>query len=177
MAGLCLVPIYWSGYDAFLDGLSSAIERTFRLEVHRRPPWFDPEVAYDAFRGQYNSTILLELLLSAPAAEAPRILGVTGVDLFVPVLTYVFGEAQLDGRAAIVSAHRLDPEVYGLPPDPAVLTARLEREAIHELGHTLGLVHCAAPRCVMRASTYAEDIDLKDAEFCTRCRRAIRGKE
>ena len=101
-------------------------------------------------------------------------IGVTAADLFVPVLTYVFGEAQLGGRAAVVSTHRLRPEAYGLPADDDLLTARAEKEALHELGHTYGLLHCPAPDCVMRASTYAEEIDLKPAALCERCLAAVR---
>jgi archaemetzincin len=63
--------------------------------------------------------------------------------------------------------------MYGLPPDPGLLAARLEKEAIHEVGHTLGLVHCTDGACVMHASTYVEEIDLKDAQFCASCRPAV----
>jgi archaemetzincin len=102
------------------------------------------------------------------------VVGVTAVDLFVPVLTYVFGEAQLGGRAVVVSTHRLRPEAYGLPADDELVAARTEKEALHELGHTWGLRHCHAPDCVMRASTYAEEIDLKPAALCDRCLAAVR---
>ena len=74
----------------------------------------------------------------------------------------------------MVSTYRLRNDLYGLPADERLLAARLEKEAIHELGHTYGLVHCADPVCVMRASTYVEEIDLKTADFCESCRRAVR---
>ncbi len=81
-------------------------------------------------------------LLQDTPPDVSRVLGVAGVDLFIPVLTYVFGEAQLGGRAAVVSLHRLDEEMYGLPPNPKRLFQRLVTEAVHELGHTYDLVHC-----------------------------------
>jgi archaemetzincin len=97
------------------------------------------------------------------------------VDLFNPVLTYVFGEAQLSARGAVVSSRRLRPEMYGLPENVPLLQARLETEAVHELGHTFGLLHCLEPTCVMHASSYVEEIDLKESRFCPGCLQVVRG--
>ena len=90
------------------------------------------------------------------------------------MLTYVFGEAQLDGRAAVVSTFRLDNQIYGLPANRNVLFDRLCKEAVHELGHTYNLVHCHRHPCVMMSSTYVDGIDLKSDRFCDDCRDAIR---
>lgn len=177
MSGLTLVPIYLAEGRSLLADLARRLEETFRTAVEVRPPWFDPERSFDPSRGQYNSTLLLAQLLGGPNPPAGRVLGVTIVDLFIPVLSYVFGEAQLPGRAAIISLIRLTPELYGLPPDEELLTARAEKEAIHELGHTFGLVHCRQPGCVMRSSTYVEDIDLKTERFCDDCLEIVEGAE
>jgi len=93
--------------------------------------------------------------------------------LFVPVLTFVFGEAQLDGNCATVSFARLREEAYGLPAHEDVLRERLLKEAIHELGHTFGLRHCADWRCVMTSSHAVERLDVKSAEFCGECRKRV----
>ncbi len=123
----------------------------------------------DESRGQYNSTeIIVELLRCYPLANA-KIAGITSVDLFVPVLTYVFGEAQLDGPACVVSTFRLDDTIYGLAPDPASFFERTLKETVHELGHTYGLLHCRNFNCAMHTSTTAEDIDLKAATLCDDC--------
>lgn len=170
MTGIVLVPIYLSGSRSVLLHLPQRLGESFRARVEVRLPWFDPESCFDSTRGQYNSTLLLARLQEAASAgSSQRVLGLTGVDLFIPVLSYVFGEAQLPGRAAVVSLHRLAPELYGLPKDDARLIERTEKVAIHELGHTFGLVHCRQARCVMRSSTYVEDIDLKTDEFCDDC--------
>ena len=112
----------------------------------------------------------MERLQTHSSADA-RVLGVTEADMFIPVLTFVFGEAQLGGRAAVVSTYRLRNEVYGLQPDPRLLEERLLKEAMHELGHTFGLLHCHHTECVMQASTYAESVDLKPAAYCGSCRK------
>ncbi|HJW13802.1 MAG TPA: archaemetzincin family Zn-dependent metalloprotease [Thermoanaerobaculia bacterium] len=176
MIGIDIVPMYFNDRDETLRRLGAALERDFRTTVRYRNPWFDPEAAFDSSRGQYRASLLLKALLSDPHEEpATRVLGVTGVDLFTPVLTYVFGEAQLGGRAAVVSSHRLRNEVYGLPPDERLLFERLHKESVHELGHTFGLLHCPNPACVMRASSYAEEIELKAARFCDGCRAIVVG--
>jgi len=169
---LALIPFYCGARTALLPWLASELEAAFGLTVEQTAPAFDPELGYDASRGQFNSRTLLGLLLRHhPGPE--KLLAVTDVDLFIPVLTFVFGEAQLGGRAAVVSSHRLAPERYGLKPDPALLRTRLIREAIHELGHTFALVHCRDSRCVMSSSPQVEGIDLKSSRFCLHCRAAL----
>jgi archaemetzincin len=169
-----LVPFFLGEHSDLIPGLAARLSEAFGVTVDQRPPRFDPELAYDVSRGQYNSRILLGQLLRDRRPPSARVLGVTGVDLFIPVLTFVFGEAQLDGAAAVVSTHRLASERYGLPPAPELLRQRLLKEAVHEVGHTCGLVHCHAARCVMTSSTYVEEIDLKGERFCARCLAEVR---
>jgi len=175
MAGiLFLVPIYLAGEPRLLRQLGVSLGATFGLTVEVHPPWFDPELAFAPERGQYHSTMLLEQLQAGPgSAPAERVLGVTSVDLFIPVLSYVFGEAEVGGRSAVISLARLSPEAYGLPASPERVIERAIKEAHHELGHTRGLLHCQSPACVMRSSTYVEEIDLKPAWFCPRCRALL----
>jgi len=104
-----------------------------------------------------------------------RLLAVTDADLYIPILTFVFGEAQLGGKCALVSTHRLRQEFYGLPPDRDLLMERLLKESVHELGHTVELTHCDDYRCVMAASHAVEWIDLKDSTFCPECEARVVG--
>ena len=140
----------------------------------------DVQTFYDAHRGQYNSTAILKYIKECYSNNNPKnqnhlhsktYLAVTAEDLFIPVLTYVFGEAELGGNVAVVSSYRLLNERYGLPPSHDRLIERLTKEAVHELGHVFGLVHCSLQECVMHSSTYAEDIDLKGSTFCRECAR------
>jgi len=137
------------------------------VEVVR--PLVPVDDAFDARRHQYDSSGLLEALGRDPPGRGDRVIGVTDRDLFVPILTFVFGEARLGGETAIASLYRLRNEFYGLPPDGGAVVDRLVKECVHELGHTFGLIHCEDYGCVMHGSTSVEEIDLKGSSFCVRC--------
>jgi archaemetzincin len=152
-----------------LEHLAASLARVFLTPCQIRPEVFDPSFALDAARQQCYSTAILQRLERAGDPDA-RILGVTACDLYVPVLTFVFGEAQLDGNCAVVSTARLREEFYGLPRQDALMRERLVKEAAHELGHTFGLRHCTDWRCVMSSSHAVERLDVKTADFCGQCR-------
>jgi archaemetzincin len=156
-----------------LDDLAAELASRLRLSCHVQTAPLDAAFAYEQKRNQYYSTAILKHLLGVGPPK-DRILGVTELDLFVPVLTFVFGEAQLAGRAALVSTHRLTEEFYGLPRQFETFRQRLVKEAVHELGHTFGLRHCSDWRCVMTSSNGVERLDIKSADFCTSCARAVR---
>jgi archaemetzincin len=142
-----------------------AFGRPARVMVEAMPPDF----AYDAVRRQYHSTQLIERLEQRIVTGEPKILGVTEADLFIPIFTFVFGEARLSGRVAVMSVARLRPEFYGRPADRRLLYQRAEKEALHELGHVLGLVHCPDFACVMHFAKGVEEVDVKSERFCARC--------
>lgn len=156
-----------------LDQLSAGLASALKVSCRVVTEVFDASFAFDSFRGQTYSTAVLARLAEAPIGDGDIMLGVCEADLYVPVLTFVFGEAQYPGRAAIISAARLHEEFYGLPPDPVKLNERLLKEAIHEIGHTRGLGHCDDWNCVMVSSHRVERLDLKSAQFCSRCRKKL----
>lgn len=156
-----------------LPELAGGLKREFSLPCEILPSEPDPLFAFNLTRRQYLSTEILAFMTRRKVPDNCRLLGLTLVDLYIPILTYVFGEAQLKGKCALVSTHRLHQEFYGLPADPALLRERLLKESIHELGHTLTLSHCEDYRCVMSASHGVEWIDLKSGHFCSACRSAI----
>jgi archaemetzincin len=155
--------------------LGSAIEEFLPCRATFAGARLIPEFAFDFQRRQYWSTPILERLEAMRPAAADRVLGVAEVDLFIPILTFVFGEALLNRPPALISLHRLRPSFYGLPDDPGLTLERARREAVHELGHTFGLVHCPDYACVMHASRVADEIDLKGPGFCRACAAALPG--
>ncbi len=155
--------------DSLLASLGAAIETEFGAGWEVLPGKLDPAPSLHPERQQYLSTDLLSRMQAYLTPNSGRLLGVTSLDLYIPILTFVFGEAQMDGPCAVVSTHRLRQEFYGLPADPALLQVRLVKEAVHELGHTLGLVHCDDYECAMAASHTVELIDLKGSNLCRDC--------
>lgn len=156
-----------------LAELSTGLKGEFSVPCEILPPEPDPEFAFNLTRRQYLSTEILATMTRRTTPDTWRLLGVTMLDLYIPILTFVFGEAQLNGKCALVSSHRLHQQFYGLPADPLLLRDRLLKESIHELGHTFTLSHCDDYQCVMSASHGVEWIDLKTSRFCGACRSSI----
>jgi len=153
----------------FLDDLAAELARIYQVSCHVHEEPFSADFAYDPVRGQYHSTAILQRLQAFSDDPETWFLGITDVDIYIPILTFVFGEAQLNGRCALVSLHRLHEEFYGLPPNPKLLAERAVKEAVHELGHVLGLRHCHDWRCVMTSTHDVERLDLKSEEYCAAC--------
>jgi len=169
MSSILIVPIGKIS-NSHLHLLKAPLEATFGLTVTLNAERaLDPVFAFEPSRNQYYSTQLIKHLLRLYPSFPGKILGVTAYDLYIPVLTYVFGEAQLNGAVAVVSSYRLDNTYYGLPLDAALLEERLIKETVHELGHTFGLLHCHDYECVMHSSTAVEDIDVKGERICGVC--------
>jgi archaemetzincin len=122
---------------------------------------------------QYPAAPVLAALAAARPPGDAVILGVTGVDLTAPGLNFVFGLADPRNHAAVISLARLYPEFYGQPRHPGRFKARAVTEAVHELGHLLGLGHCPDPACVMAFSNSLADTDRKGPEFCQSCRQQL----
>jgi len=154
-----------------LEDLAVSIKEQFGLRVRVSRNQGIPHYAFDPARRQYNSNLILKQLVDSWLPEALKVLGVSSVDLFNPIFSFVVGEAQFGGRCAVISTYRL----HGKPSRQSTLgcttlAIRMEKEAIHELGHTFGLRHCADPSCVMHYSVGTELTDCKFAFFCPACR-------
>jgi archaemetzincin len=152
-----------------LDDLAADLARIFQVSCHVHEDSLAAGFAYEQARNQFHSTAILQRMQSLLDEPEVHILGVTSLDLYIPILTFVFGEAQLKGRYALVSLHRLGEEFYGLPTNANLLRARLLKESVHELGHTLGLRHCADWQCVMASTHDVERLDLKSEAYCQSC--------
>jgi archaemetzincin len=157
--------------DEIMEMLKERVGDIFHCPVEIKAHFSDLAQAYNPQRKQYLSSKLLESL--GKAQREKRVVGIANVDIYVPRLNFVFGEADMVSRTAIVSLCRLRQEYYGLAPDEALLLERATKEIVHELGHTFGLGHCPNNKCVMHFSNSLADTDLKGAIFCSSCRPKI----
>jgi archaemetzincin len=154
--------------------IAENVEQEFNIEVLYRDGHLDLSDFYDAIRRQYNANNLLKVIDLKFSSDTTKTIGLFNVDLYIPILTYIFGQAFLNGRSGIASLYRLSNERYGMKKDDNLLLERFKKEVIHELGHTFGLIHCQNSSCVMRSSTYVEDIDQKTKNLCITCREILK---
>jgi archaemetzincin len=159
--------------DTLLPLLQADLQKQLNLPVKVLGNMPVPEGSYERSRNQYHSTkILKEILVEVPT-DAMKILGLIDKDLCIPILTFVFGEAQLGGMASVVGFSRLRQDFYGLPADNDIFYERIRKESLHELGHNFGLTHCQERECVMYLSNTVRDVDQKGITYCQDCDSAI----
>jgi archaemetzincin len=159
--------------EYFLETIAEDVMRTFHHPVSLEECRTDLSDFYDPTRRQYDANRLLKHLQYYASPDTIKIMGLCSVDLFIPILTFIFGQAIFKGDVGIASVYRLKNEQYGIKSDDDLILDRFRKIVIHELGHTFGLVHCFTPSCVMRISTYVEDIDQKKMQFCNICREKL----
>lgn len=176
---MATVHLWWIGADAPDDGLLDVvrqqIERTFGVRARLYRHADRPVHAFDHRRGQHSSTEILRWLVERAHPDG-RVLAMTDADLFIPILTFVYGEAQLGGSAAVVSTARLWPDP-NVRLDQVLLRDRIIKECVHELGHTFGLLHCEQSRCVMSRSVSIADVDAKLPVLCVDCHERYREQQ
>lgn len=172
MNTLHLLPI-GSVDTVLLEHLRTELPKCLEMPCQILPYHLDPTPAYHAERQQFHSSELLQRMMQLVRQSDWRYLAVADVDLYIPILKYVFGEAQVSGPCAVVSTFRLRQEFYGLDRDDTLLRQRLLKECVHELGHTLGLHHCEDYQCAMASSHAVEWIDLRERTWCQACRKKV----
>ena len=168
-----LIVSYGNFEKEFLSASGLILEKQFNLIVDIEEQNIDISEFYNPERRQYDGNKLLAEIGSIKGNESIKKIGLFKVDLFIPILTYIFGQAMLGGDSGIASLYRLRNERYGLVKDDLILLERFSKVIIHEFGHMFGLIHCHNPSCVMRSSTYVEDIDQKSNKLCNHCKSKI----
>lgn len=158
---------------SFLQRVAESVHQAFSCPVVVKDCHLDLSGFFDPARRQYNGNALLKAVDEMYFPDSVKVVGLYSVDIYIPILTYIFGQAILNGHSAIASLFRLSNEWYGLEPDENLLLERFTKVVIHELGHAFGLIHCAVPTCIMRPGTYVEDIDQKKLNFCPACREKL----
>ena len=151
------------------QSLGQEIHRTFGFKTEIKSLLQDVNFAYDLTRDQYHSTAILEKLASTSPPSATKIVAITHVDLFIPILTHVYGEAQLAGKACIVSTFRLQ-EGLSITNIEKEFENRVVKEVLHELGHTFNLRHCDDKSCTMHYCRSIKDVDRKTDQLCRYCK-------
>ncbi len=157
------------------ESIGREIQSTFGFQAQIKSLIQNINFAFDPIRNQYHSTRILEKLSDQAPSHAVRVIAITNVDLFIPILTYVYGEAQLDGMACIVSTYRLKE---GLPLTKLSkgFEKRIVKEALHELGHTFNLRHCKDKSCIMHYCRSIKDVDRKSGQLCRYCKILLTDK-
>lgn len=149
--------------------LGQEIHRTFGFQTEIKSLLQNVNFAYDLTRNQYHSTVILEKLASTPPSQAIKVVAITNEDLFIPILTHVYGEAQLAGKACIVSTFRLQEGLF-LANIAKEFENRIVKEVLHELGHTFNLRHCNDNACIMHYCRSIKDVDRKSDQLCRYCK-------
>lgn len=139
------------------------------LDADITPPQDAPEYAYDDRRMQYNAAAIIAALDRQPFDGYEKVIAVVSVDLFVPILTYVFGEAKLGGNRALVSLFRMLKTDDGHPCPASLVYERTAKAALHELGHLYNLLHCENSHCLMHFSGKLDQLDRVPPYFCRYC--------
>ena len=152
-----------------LDRVRAEIKRIYGFSTEVQSLLEDLEFAFHPNRNQYHSTPILEQLARKTPPDALKVLALVQVDLFIPILTHVYGEAQLGGKACMVSTIRLNEGHRSLDTQEPYLS-RIIKEAIHELGHTFKLRHCREHTCLMHYCRNEGDVDRKSDQLCRYCK-------
>jgi len=151
------------------EPVKKEINRIFDFPALIIPVLEDVDFAFDSGRNQYHSTSILQQLEKSAPSFAIKIIAIAKVDLFIPILTHVYGEAQLGGKACVVSTYRLKDQIFAAHPN-VIFTQRIVKEAIHELGHTFNLRHCKEHVCIMHYCRTELDVDRKSDQLCRYCK-------
>jgi archaemetzincin len=168
-----LAPVVFSNTQ-LLERIRITIQQTFRTAVSIIPILIDTDSLYSFERGQYYSTGFIEQSLCQTMHIDGKVILITELDIYVPVLTFLFGEAQLKGKHSIISVFRLHEEFYSGKTDNELLYKRTIKEVYHELGHNFGLIHCYDWDCVMHSSNSIEEVDLKGDSYCKKCKDLLK---
>lgn len=156
-----------------LQKLAEKMNKTFLFPVRTLQLKLDLKSFYSQEREQYEATSILKSLESLRPNFSGKIIAMMSEDIYIPIFTYVFGLAHLNGNSAVVSYYRLQNQYYGLKPDHSLLFIRIYKEVIHEMGHLFGLRHCYKSWCVMYSANTIDDLDIKSDAFCEECEQIL----
>jgi len=161
--------------NLLLQNLVAELSKRFFSNIHIVEIKLNLDDFFSLDRKQYFSTQIIAEVINLTEKFNGKIILLTDVDIFVPALTFIFGEAQLNGKHSILSVCRLHEEFYSGISNEQLLLERTIKEVLHELGHNYGLRHCIDWDCVMHASHGIEEVDIKGSTYCRKCVSMIEG--
>lgn len=154
--------------------VAANLQTLLDLPVEILDPAVMPQQCFLTRRQQYDAGLIVKHLAQLPLSSHLRILGLTVFDLCLPILTYVYGEAEVGGRAAVISNFRLRQNEDGSTTAPEIYFERLAKVAVHEVAHTLALHHCDGAKCLMHFAARLKHLDQIPLLFCDHCEFALR---
>lgn len=164
-----------------LETVAAEIHERVGIKAKLMPAQAMPHESFDHWRKQYNAEKIIEIFSKSASArfidKSILTLFIVDNDIYYNGLNWIFGLEDIEYNACIISLTRLRNEFYNHKPNLFLLIERAVKEAIHEMGHYLGLEHCHHPFCVMVFSKSIADVDRKQKDFCRDCKikLAIRG--
>ncbi len=162
--------------SGIMECLARQISAALHVPCVIQPAFLDERSSIRTNWRGVSANVFLRQVLSRSSGREVAGLGITEKNI-VPSSSYnfLFGYAYLGLPAATASIH---PLAGDNPPDDLLL-ARLTKIALHELGHTFGLLdhsYRAGRDCLMLGDVDVdtiEEVDMGRDEFCEKCRRVI----
>jgi len=153
----------------YLKVIAAHISGYLKLDAEILSPVAHPHYALDEHRFQYDCGIILKTVAANAFEGYEKVIGVLTVDLFVPIFTYVYGEARQGGKIALVSTFQLHSNPQKTSEPSSLIYERTAKVAMHELGHLFNLMHCDDEKCLMHFSGSLKDLDRTPVYFCRYC--------
>lgn len=172
MENIYLAPISFSN-QSLLNKIFFELNKIFNSRVVFIKLDLNVSTAHSKERNQFYSTKIISEAIPLTKEINGKVLILVDFDLFIPIFTFIFGEAQLNGKHSIISLCRLHEEFYTGKTNEDLLIERTIKEILHELGHNFGLLHCTNWDCVMHSSTSIEEVDIKGKDYCNKCKSAF----
>ncbi len=116
--------------------------------------------------------VLYDILQKNLPSDALTYVALSSVDLYPdPKWNFVFGEATLRRRVAVVSSYRHKIIWGNLPKKQqfAKTALRVLKTTTHEIGHTFSMRHCVAYHCLMNGSNNQRESDRQPWHLCPIC--------
>jgi archaemetzincin len=172
MQDIYIAPVNISNKE-MVQKVIGELSKILSSKIHTVELKLDLKKSYSIERNQYYSTQIIADTVNHTNNLEGKVVIIVDFDLYIPVFTFIFGEAQLNGKHSIVSLCRLHEEFYTGQTNEVLLFERTIKEILHELGHNFGLLHCNNWDCVMHASSIIEEVDIKGISYCSECRKAL----